>query len=219
MRSLFFGISVYLNLLITGLGHSGPVPFKACKKVIHNRGAPPDWFLAELMSFGRGAPDSLFEKNGAYDIYSSVVGELGPFNRGIKHRRAVGMDALLVLAAWESSFSHREGIDVANSSSATSKCREEAGIFQTSANSMDLGGDLKELFLKSCSGYNEANSCRRFILCSKDGPKGNVANHPFSFSYTFLLLRKTVRHHGPVLRKAINPWLSRACVAEIEANL
>lgn len=189
----------------------------ACKMRVHNRGSAPDWFLSEITEWGKNAPANIFELNFNYDIYSSVRPELGPY-KSEKHRRAVMLEVLRVLGGFESSWDHSEGIDANNPSSAQNKCREEAGIYQTSQNATYFGTDLKFMQIDQCKNYTQENICLNFIECSKDS-RGNKANRKFIHSFTALLLRKTVNHHGPVKRKEINKWLRPACVAEFESKL
>lgn len=189
----------------------------SCKSKVYNRGAPPDWFLSELLEWGKGAPEKHFAPNSTYDIYSSVLPQLGPYKTD-KHRRAVMLEALRVLGGFESSWRHTAGLDTTNASSATNKCQEEAGLWQSSQNATYFGADLKFMQIDQCKNYTQKNICLNFIACSKDSA-GNKANRKFVYDFTSLLLRKTVNHHGPVKRKEINPWLSRACVAEFESKL
>ena len=74
----------------------------ATKQRVLNRGVPPDAFLDELVAWGKEAPDEIFAPNNHVDIYSSVVGVLGPW-QGIPHRRAVMLEVMRVLAGFESS--------------------------------------------------------------------------------------------------------------------
>lgn len=190
--------------------------FSACKSKVYNRGIPPDWFLNELVEWAKTAPDH-FSPNSNYDIYSSVKNELGPYKNDL-HRKAVMLESLRVLAGFESSWRHTVGLDTTNASSAQNKCREEAGIFQTSQNATDFGADLKFMQIDQCKNYTQKTICLNFIACSKDSV-GNKANRKFVYDFTSLLLRKTVNHHGPVKRKEINKWLKRECVAEFESKL
>jgi len=49
--------------------------------------------------------------------------------------------------------------------------------------------------------------------------KAMKANHPLAMEYVARLLRRTTRHHGPVLRHEIDPWLRRDAVEEFEGLL
>lgn len=205
----------YLLLLILSIsyGHS----WEACKSRVHNRGIAPDWFLDEITAWAKTAPDSHFTVNSTYDIYSLVRPQLGPY-RSLKHRKAVMVESLRVLGGFESSWKHTAGLDTTNASSAQSKCREEAGLFQCSQNATYFGDDLKALQKDQCKSYTQKTVCLNFIACSKDSA-GNKANRKFVYDFVSLLVRKTIRHHGPLVRKEINPWLKKSCVAEIEAKL
>jgi hypothetical protein len=69
------------------------------KERVLNRGVPPDAFLDELVAWGGTAPDDIFVPNAIHDVYSSVVGVLGPW-RDLNHRRAVMLEVLRVLAGF-----------------------------------------------------------------------------------------------------------------------
>ena len=84
--------------------------FVACKQKVYNRGKPPDSFLDELIDWGRAAPDEVFDRNPNADVYSLVVGNLGPW-RDLKHRRAAMLEVLRVLGDFESSWNWNEGRD------------------------------------------------------------------------------------------------------------
>lgn len=186
---------------------STPRKFKACKEKVYDRGIPPDSFLNELINWAREAPDEIFAQNDKHDIYESVEPELGPW-RDLLHRKAAMCEVLRVLGGFESSWNWREGIDRNNPSSATSSCKEEAGIFQCSGNSMSFDASLKNL-LQQAAG---ATDCDTFIKASK-------ANHRFAIEYCARLIRFTVDHHGPIKRKRINPWLRTDAVSEFEKFL
>lgn len=185
----------------------------ACYKKVLNRGIIPASVLKDIILVIKNAPSEVVAPNSNYDVYSSVSAQLGPYKNEI-HRRAVMVDILRTLGGFESSWDYSEGIDVTNGSSALNKCNEEAGIFQTSGNSMAFDNSLKVLFKSECSSYSGSTDCIKFIKCSKTNP-----DRKFVIEYTARLLRFTTRHHGPVLRKEINPWLRRDCVAAVEKIL
>src|SRR6476659_5965354 len=114
--------------------------FVACKQKVHNRGKPPNAFLDELVDWAINAPDEIFEPNQIHDIYSNVVGELGPW-QGPLHRKAAMLEVLRVLGGFESSWDWNAGVDVTNPTS-TTPTTIEAGAFQVSANSMSFGQEL-----------------------------------------------------------------------------
>ena len=180
--------------------------FIACKQKVHNRGRAPDTFLDELVNWGRTAPDDIFEKNDKFDIYSSIVQQLGPW-QGAVHRRAAMLEALRVLGGFESSWNWQAGRDTTNASSNT-PCTEEAGIFQCSGNSMGFGPSLKEALLRAGGD----GSCASFITVSK-------SDHGFALEYCARLIRFTTKHHGPIKNRHINPWLRRDAVQEFLNHL
>jgi hypothetical protein len=177
--------------------------FVACKHKVDNRGKPSDSFLNELVDWAQQAPDEIFAPNQNHDIYTNVVGELGPWT-GPSHRKAAMLEALRVLGGFESSWDWNEGVDVTNPNSNTS-CTEEAGIFQCSGDSMSKDSTLKALLLK----VTGKTDCETFKTETK-------SNHAFAIEYCARLLRFTVRHHGPIRDRKINPWLRRDAVAEFE---
>jgi hypothetical protein len=71
------------------------------------------------------------------DIYSNVFGVLGPWE-DLRHRRAVMLEVMRVLAGFESSWDWEAGVDVTNPTSTTPDTIE-AGAWQVSANSMGFG--------------------------------------------------------------------------------
>jgi len=180
--------------------------FQATKQKVHNRGVPPDGFLNELLAWGRTAPDEIFSPNPHADIYSNVVGVLGPW-QGLPHRRAVMLEVMRVLAGFESSWNWNAGVDTTNPSSTTPETIE-AGAWQVSANSTGFGQELKDLVLNKVG--------------SLDGNKFQKAmkqDHPLAMEYVARLLRRTVNHHGPVKRHEIDPWLRKDAVAEFQTLL
>ena len=180
--------------------------FVACRKKVHDRGKPPIAFLDELVDWAKGAPDEIFKPNQVQDIYSNVVGDLGPWT-GLTHRKAAMLEVLRVLGGFESSWKWTEGVDTTNPNSNTS-CTEEAGIFQCSGNSMNFDSSLKTLLLNATG----KTDCETFKTETK-------ANHPFAIEYCARLLRFTIRHHGPIRDGHIKTWLRRDAVAEFEAFL
>jgi hypothetical protein len=178
----------------------------ATKQHVFNRGVPPDDFLDQLVAWGKRAPDEIFEKNSLSDIYSSVKNSLGPW-RDLKHRRAVMLEVMRVLAGYESSWHWNAGPDTHNPTSITPETRE-AGAWQVSANSMNFGEELKAL-VRASVGTLDGNA---FQTAMKE-------NHALAMEYVARLLRRTTSHHGPVSRHEIDPWLRRDAVEEFEGLL
>lgn len=173
------------------------------RRQVADRGRPPESFLDELIAWAKQAPDEIFAANAVHDIYAQVREELSPW-RGIGHRRAVMVECLRVLAGFESSWNWNDGRDVTNPNRDTSR-NEETGIFQVSADSMDLDKRLRALVRERLG----SDSPTEFIWAMKH-------DHAFALEYAARLLRVTVNHNGPVKRKEINPCLSRAAVREAE---
>jgi len=177
--------------------------YTATKQHVANRGVAPDDFLDQLVTWGKGAPDDIFEPNAFSDIYSSVLNTLGPWE-GIEHRRAVMLEVMRVLAGFESSWNWNEGVDITNASSVTPDTIE-AGAWQVSANSMNFGQELKDLVLANAG-----------TLDGTAFQKAMKQNHPLAMEYIARLLRRTTHHNGPVLRHEIDPWLRQDAVAEFQ---
>jgi hypothetical protein len=180
--------------------------YVATKQRVANRGVPPNDFLDQLVAWGKHAPDEIFAPNPFNDIYSSVKNTLGPW-QDIAHRRAVMLEVMRVLAGFESTWDWAEGRDVTNASSITAETIE-AGAFQVSANSMNFGQELRDLVLVQVG-----------TLDGNEFQKAMKENHPLALEYVARLLRRTTRHHGPVLRHEIDEWLRRDAVTEFQALL
>ena len=180
--------------------------FIACKQQVFNRGRPPESFLNELTDWALRAPLEIFTRNDRFDVYSSVVSQLGPW-QGDVHRRAVMLEVLRVLGGFESSWTWTEGVDVNNPTSNT-PCTEEAGIFQCSGNSMSFSPTLKALLV--ATGSN--GTCESFITTTK-------TDHVFAIEYCARLLRFTTKHHGPIKGGHFHEWLRRDAVLEFQGFL
>jgi hypothetical protein len=178
--------------------------YTATKQHVANRGVAPDDFLDQLVTWGKGAADDIFEPNAFSDIYSSVFNTLGPW-QGIEHRRAVMLEVMRVLAGFESSWNWNEGVDITNPSSDKPDTME-AGAWQVSANSMSFGQELKDLVLANAG-----------TLDGTAFQKAMKQNHPLAMEYIARLLRRTTHHNGPVLRHEIDPWLRQDAVAELQS--
>ena len=180
--------------------------YLATKQKVLNRGVPPNDFLDQLVAWGKHAPDDIFVPNAFNDIYSSIRNTLGPWQDN-HHRRAVMLEVMRVLAGFESSWDWNEGRDTNNPTSVTPDTIE-AGAWQVSANSMDFGQELKDLVLAQV-GTLDGNAFQNAMK----------TNHPLAMEYVARLLRRTTRHHGPVLRHDIDPWLRRNAVEEFQTLL
>jgi hypothetical protein len=71
---------------------------------------------------GVSAPDKIFSPNNKNDIYSVIKNELGPWANDLE-RRAAMLEALRVLAGFESSWRWDAGVDTTNPHSNTSLYR------------------------------------------------------------------------------------------------
>lgn len=177
--------------------------FQFTKQKVSNRGVPPDGFLGELVGWGRTASDDIFATNSNADVYSSIVGVLGPWE-SLRHRRAAMLEIMRVLAGFESSWDWNAAVDTTNPTSTTPDTIE-AGAWQVSANSMAFGQELKDLVLEKV-GSLEGNAFQ----------KAMKEDHQLAMEYIARLLRRTVNHNGPVERHEIDPWLRRDAVTEFQ---
>lgn len=192
--------------------------YSATKAKVHTRGIPPDSFLDELVAWGRSAPDSIFAPNEKQDVYASVEKELGPYSVVPHHRKAVMLEVLRVLAGFESSWKWTEGVDTTNRTSMAHIEGQETGIFQVSANAVFFDSSLQAFVLSRIGAFHGIGT-RYSGFAVEDFITRMKADHAFAIEFASRLLRFTVRHNGPVLRKEINQWLSRAAVAEFERLL
>jgi hypothetical protein len=175
--------------------------YVATKQHVYNRGVPPDDFLDQLIVWGKTAPDDIFVPNTLIDVYSNVVGVLGPW-QGLLHRRAAMLEIMRVLAGFESSWNWNAGRDINNTTSET-PTTIEAGAWQVSANSMVFGQELKELVFARIGSLN-----------GDDFQRAMKEDHTLAMEYIARLLRRTINHNGPVKRHEIDTWLRTEAVAE-----
>jgi hypothetical protein len=180
--------------------------YKATRKEVDNRGAPPTAFLDQLVIWGKLAAPEIFAPNDRDDIYASVEASLGPWTEG-DHRRAVMLEVMRVLAGFESSWNWNEGRDTHNKKSFKPETTE-AGAWQVSADSMNFGQELRDLVGK----HVEVVTPQSFQDAMKQ-------DHPLAMEYIARLLRRTTKANGPVKDHDIDEWLSRAAVAEFEELL
>jgi hypothetical protein len=187
----------------------------SCLYRVHNRGVIPLAVVKDVVEALRETPPEVFAVNNNFDVYSSVTKELGPF-LNLKHRAAVMGNVMLVQAGYESSWRYGEGRDL--SANNTSACTEEAGLYQTSGNLNTFNDEAKQTLIpfqeQHCLPASTVTArCNEFRRCTKEPVKSFVHGHFIRAS------RITVRHWGPMVRKEINPWLSKACVLQLEALL
>jgi hypothetical protein len=163
-------------------------------------------FLDELVDWALRAPDEIFAPNNAFDIYSSVAPQLGPYGLPV-HRKAVMLEVLRVLPGYESMWNWNQGVDAGKAVKNTSH-NEEAGVFQISADSMDLDQGLKDFVQASLGATDDAT----FIAQTK-------SNHKFAIEYAARLLRVTINHNGPISNHHIHKDLKKAAVTEFRNHL
>lgn len=185
---------------------------------VYNRGKPPVDFLEFIVDWAKDAPDEVFAVNSKADVYSHIEYKLGPWNeRGfLRHRRAVMLEVLRVLAGFESSWDWTEGRDVGAGDQTI--CEKEAGILQCSGNSM-RGFPSAGRWAKQEYGVSD---CFQFRAVTRQ-------DRGFAIEYCARLLRETYRHHGPLKRvqhvennprrHSLHPFLSRHAVEEFMSFL
>lgn len=187
-----------------------PSSVSKCLVKVKNRGVVPFTVMKEIIEAVKDTPKEVFAENKNSDVYLSVAEKLGPYS-GIKHRMAVMANVMSVQAGFESSWDYKEGRDM--SASNTSACTAEAGLYQTSGNMNTFNAEAKEQLVPFMAKHCKNTSCLEFQRCTKEPIKAFVHGHFMRAS------RITNRHWGPMVRKEINPWLSRACVLQIQGLL
>lgn len=196
------------------------------KSKVFNRGVPPAAFIQEMVEWAKTAPDDIFDRTptvGNRDVYNKVFADLGPYGNLI-HRKAVMLEVLRVLAGFESSWRHGEGVDVSRRSPTTAE-NAEAGAWQTSYDARRLDPSLAE-FLKA-RGIDNGHEFQQKMK----------TDHALAMEFVARLLRVNTRHNGPLYKGAerkatwpsrpklwaadesIYPWLNRDAVAEFTALL
>ena len=167
---------------------------------VHNRGTPPQSFIDRLVAWGKDAPDEIFAKNAEFDIYSLISDELGPF-RDITQRKAAMLLVMTVLAGFESSWKWTEGVDRSKSVKNT-KDNAETGAWQVSFDSVGTAPGLKELL--------QAHK----VVGAVAFEKAMKTNPELAMEYVARLMRKNVKHNGPLIkgaeRRNVKGWRYRA---------
>ena len=183
-----------------------PRQYSACLARVSGS-KPPTAFLDEMVDWALLAPDELFQPYAVFDVYSSVVGQLGPYGIGA-HRKAVILEVLRCLAGLESMWNWNQGVHASKPQAKTSH-NEEAGAWQVSADSMGKGQSLTDFAQATLGATDDAT----FI-------SGMKTNHTFAIEYTVRLLRITIDHWGPFVNsKSIFSQLNRASAKEFRGFL
>lgn len=183
-----------------------PRQYSACLARVSGS-KPPTTFLDELVDWALLAPDELFLPNAAFDAYSAVAPQLGPYRAGA-HRKAVMLEVLRCLAGLETMWDWNHGVD-GNKTEVKTSHTEEAGAFQCSATSLDLDKSLMDYARATLGATDDAT----FI-------SGTKSNHAFAIEYAVRLLRITIRHYGPFVNsKSIFGALSRNAAQEFKDKL
>ena len=190
-----------------------PPPPSPLRAVVKGRGMPPASFLNELVTWGRSAPDEIFDVNTAPgDVMARVREVLGPWEglpgtpERLLHRKCCFLELLRCLAGFESSWDWNEGVDTTNKRSQSKIECQETGIFQVSHDSLalDKSGALRAL----CEQHG-IHDATQFIHAMK-------GNHSLALTYCAKLLRLNYQWDGPIKRKEIDSSLSKEAVQEFK---
>jgi hypothetical protein len=175
--------------------------FIATKKPIgHGHGAPPDSFLEILVNWARKEDETVFAPNTNYDIYTLIRPVLGPWESPL-HRRAALCEVLRVLPGDESDWNWVEGRDT--TAGVQMPDQMEAGAFQVSYDSHNLGRDLQRFLLSH--GINDPWTFQSRIK----------ADPVLDLAYTARLLREPYkRWDGPINRGWIAQQVDEDAVKE-----
>lgn len=153
-------------------------PYIACRRqVSEQHTVPPIAFLDQLIDAINPLPDAVFDQNDRNDIYTVMLGSLGPYT-DLLHRKAVMCEVLCVQAAFESDWNWNEGVDTNNQTSMGHKQGEETGAFQFSWDSMVFDDSLKDCVRP----FFAPNDVDAFIKQMK-------LNHALAVEYCARLLR------------------------------
>ncbi len=189
--------------------------FQATLHPVKGRGAPPEPFLTELVTWAKDAPDEIFAPNDdEQDVFNRLAPLLGPWESPL-HRRAAMCELLRCLAGFESSWHWREGVDTTNKTSMANVEGQETGIFQVSFDSLNLDDvkgtspDLHDCVRNYCDGMIDVHT---FIDRMK-------SNHTFALEYGARLLRNNFFWDGPIKRHEIDSSLHRPAVEEFKSLL
>lgn len=196
------------------------LPVSAIFSHVHNRGVPPAGFISILVDTIRTLPDEVFADRppGRYepDIFDFVKPKVG-YWADPAMRRAVMCEVLRVLGGFESSWDWNEGRDYSNPESNRPETTE-AGIFQCSANSVNFDPSLVRCFDR----YARPIGLESWADMRKSGMQFQWMTKEiaaYAIEHCARLLRFTIRHHGPILRNEISPWLRDDSVHQFHALL
>jgi hypothetical protein len=194
--------------------------FLETKRRVFNRGSAPNTFLTEMVEWAKGASDDIFEVNPLNDIYAKVRSELGPYDN-LRHRKAVMLEVMRVLAGFESSWDWKEGVDTSRLGDDTPE-NSEAGAWQVSYDARRISPELAKILRDQ--GIHDGITFQRAMKF----------DHPLAMEFVARLMRINTRHNGPLYKgserdairrslrgaeHSIYPWLSRESVGEFEGLL
>ncbi|MFZ1219617.1 MAG: M15 family metallopeptidase [Chthoniobacterales bacterium] len=170
--------------------------------------SPPNSFLDQLIDAINPLPDAVFAQNNQHDIYSVMLGSLGPYT-DLLHRKAVMCEVLRVQAAFESDWNWNEGVDTTNQHSLADKRGEETGAFQVSWDSMHFDTSLKDCVRP----FFQPDDVDAFINQMK-------LNHALAVEYCARLLRFNTTWCGTINHASmVISHVRRDAVAEFKSFL
>lgn len=192
---------------------------RAIKSPITDRGIPSEPFLNELITWGKRADLSIFDKNDVdIEIFTLIRPKLGPWRVTpeepipfIYHRRAALLEAMRVHAGYESSWNWKEGVDITNRTSMKNIEGQETGIFQVSYDSTRLGDGAMISYLKR-NLITAVGHPQIFIDIMK-------SDHFFALDYYAHLVRLNIKWAGPLLHGHIIKDLNPDAVEEFKKLL
>ena len=153
--------------------------------------SPPISFLDQLIDAIDALPDEVFAENPLHDIYAVMKGSLGPYT-SLKHRKAVMCEVLRVQAAFESDWDWNAGVDKNNAYSKTHLEGEEAGAFQVSFDSINLG----HFAMRPFAVERQIDTPQKFIPAMKK-------DHRLAVEYCARLLRVSTTWCGTINNPAL----------------
>jgi hypothetical protein len=170
--------------------------------------SPPNSFLDQLIDAINPLPDDVFEPNDLHDIYSVMLGALGPYT-DLLHRKAVMCEVLRVQAAFESDWNWNEGVDTTNDNSTHNKEGEETGAFQVSWDSMHFDQSLKSCLDRQAGAHDVDTFIKQMKL-----------NHALAVEYCARLLRFNTTWCGTInTASQVIAHVRRDAVAEFKSFL
>lgn len=189
---------------------------------VHNRREIPLDFLEDLVNWVNIAPEEIFtdgyrgKETDIYDLFTEERPDLSSDDLGdIAYRKALICETFRVLGGYESSWNWDQSRHHANKTE-VDDYKASAGIFQVAPNSTYFDKSLKECFWRFYDGSDKSTFSKKYSKEFRDLMK---QNREFAFEYTTRLIRFTIRHHGPLVRREIFSWMSEQSINEFLNNI